>query len=83
MAKQITLEMLEAMSPDQRKTLHQNALNLDTPAAKEVIDMLVKGDLVRRPAASVASAKPKKVKAAAAPKAKAKKAAPAKHGRQS
>lgn len=49
MAKPITVEMIEAMTLDQRKTLHANAKNRDTPAAKDLIALLSEGDLMTRP----------------------------------
>ena len=76
MPKPITVEMLEAMSLDQRKTLHRNALGLDTPAARDVIELLSHGDLLGAPKSTArkAPAKPaaaRKTRAAAKPKAKA------------
>ena len=81
MPKPITLEMLHAMDPDQRKTLHRNASGLDTPAARAVLELLGQDDLMGKPkappkAASARKApartsKPRAAKPAAAPKAKA------------
>ena len=58
------------MTPDQRKTLHKNALALNTPAAAEVIELLSKTDFLP---VVPAVAKPRAVR----------KKTPAKHGRQS
>jgi hypothetical protein len=80
MPKPITIEMLEAMSTDQRKTLYRNAVALDTDAAKDVIELLSQNDLMAKPAAVGVAAK-KKAKATPA-KAAAKKSVTAKHGRQ-
>lgn len=74
MPKPITVEMLTAMSPDERKTLHRNASALDTPAARQVLDLLSKDDLMERPKSAAAKKVPVK---------KAAKTATAKHGRQS
>ena len=66
MAKPITLEMVEAMSLDQRKTLHANALKHDSQAAKDVIALLTSDDLMSRPPTKAADqplpAKPKKMR---------------------
>ena len=66
MPKPITAEMLHAMSLDQRKNLHRNALSLDTPAAHEILEMLSQDDLMGKPkvAAKPASARKKTVAAA-------------------
>ena len=87
MPKPITIEMLEAMNTDQRKTLYRNAVALDTPAAKQVIELLSQNDLMAKPPAAAGSPAKKRAKAtpknAAAPKkAAAKKSVTAKHGRQ-
>lgn len=81
MPKPITIEMLEAMSTDQRKTLYRNAIALDTPAAKEVIELLSTNDLMAKTPTSAGSPAVKKTKAAPK-KAVAKKNVTAKHGRQ-
>ena len=71
MPKPITVEMLQAMSLDQRKILQRNALGLGTPAAQAVLLLLSQGDLMERPkpAASAATtrrkAAPKKAKSTA------------------
>ena len=66
MAKPITLEMVEAMSLDQRKTLQANASKRDTQAAKDILELLSQGDLMSRPptklAEAVVPAKPKKMR---------------------
>ena len=66
MAKPITLEMVEAMSLDQRKTLHANASKRDTQAAKDILELLAQDDLMSRPPTKVAEAvvpaKPKKMR---------------------
>ncbi len=85
MPKPITVEMLHAMSLDQRKNLHRNALSLDTPAAHEILELLSQDDLMGKPKAAAKPATARK-KSAAAPK-KAKVAAEAKptkavHGRR-
>ena len=49
MAKPITVEMLQAMSLEQRKTLQKNAISLGTPAAKAVLELLSQDDLLGRP----------------------------------
>ena len=90
MAKPITAEMLHAMSLEQRKTLHKNALSLGTPAAQAVIELLSQDELLGKPKAIVVPkgtkkvatgapkvTKPKVPKAAAAPK-----SIKAVHGRQ-
>lgn len=86
MPKPITIEMLEAMNTDQRKTLYRNAVALDTPAAKQVIELLSQNDLMAKPPSTPGSPAKKRVKAApknAAPKkAVVKKSVTAKHGRQ-
>ncbi len=81
MPKPITIEMLEAMNTDQRKTLYRNAVALDTPAAKEVIELLSQNDLMAKTPASAGSPAKKKTKATPK-KAVAKKSVTAKHGRQ-
>ena len=70
MPKPITLEMLHAMNPDQRKTLHANALGLDTPAARNVLELLSQDDLMARPK-PVKAAPAKKRTTTAKPKAAA------------
>ena len=62
MPKAITLEMLHAMSPDQRKTLHANATGMDTPASRAVLELLQQDGLM--PAAKVAKAPAKRAPAA-------------------
>ena len=49
MPKPITSEMLHAMTLAERKTLHQNALGRDTPAAHAVLDLLSRDNLMSRP----------------------------------
>ena len=85
MPKPITLEMLHAMDPEQRKTLHRNASGLDTPAARAVLELLGQDDLMGKPKAPpkaasarkapakprATPAKPRAAKPAAAPKPKA------------
>ena len=80
MPKAITLEMLHAMSPDQRKTLHANATLMDTPASRAVLDLLAQDGLMPAPKLAKAPAKrkaptrktePRVAKAPAAPKVKA------------
>ena len=73
MPKPITFEMLQAMSPDQRKILHRNASALDSQAARDVIELLAHDDLMGPPKVAP-TASPRK-KAPAKPKA-APKAAP-------
>lgn len=46
MPKSITSEMIQGMSLAQRKTLHQNALDRDTPASRAVLDLLSRDDLM-------------------------------------
>ena len=89
MPKPITLEMLQAMSPDQLKTLHANAMGLDTPAARDVLLLLTNEDLVGRPkppAVKKAPSARRKVNGSKPPanvKVAAVKPVQAKHGRQS
>lgn len=91
MPKPITLEMLHAMDPEQRKNLHRNASGLDTPAARAVLELLGQDDLMgkpkappKAPSARKAPAKPRatpaKPRAAKAPAAAKPKAAV--YGRQ-
>ena len=54
MPKAITLDMLHAMSADQRKTLHANATLMDTPASRAVLELLSQDSLM--PALKVAKA---------------------------
>ncbi len=68
MPKPITAEMLHAMSLDQRKTLHRNAMALDTPAAREVLELLAQDDLMGRRKPPVSPAAAKKAGAASARK---------------
>ena len=67
MPKPITLEMIEAMSADQRKTLHENAMKRDTVASREVLDLLAK---TTPPKSAAAATKKAPVKKAAASKKK-------------
>ena len=96
MPKPITLDMLNQMSPDQLKTLKQNAMGRDTPASRDVLELLAQDDVASRfikpPAKSSvakAAAKPSARRTLAGSKAKstvtaaAPKAVQAKHGRQS
>ena len=83
MPKTITSEMVHAMSLDQRKTLYQNALGRDTPAAHAVLEILSQDDMMSRPKPAAAPGKSGKV--AAPRKAKAaqdRKPIKAVHGRQ-
>ena len=88
MPKPITLEMLHAMTPDQRKTLHRNASSRDTPAAHEILQLLSQDDLMARPkpvAAAPRKTAPRKTasaKTASAKTADARKPVKAVHGRQ-
>ncbi len=63
MPKPITFEMIEAMSADQRKTLHENASKRDTVASREVLDLLAKVTPKSAPAAAKAKAPAKKTAA--------------------
>ncbi len=66
MAKQITREMIEGMTLDQRKTLKANAQKRDTQAAKDVLVLLSQDDLMTKSAAETTAAqKPRKTRAAA------------------
>ena len=67
MPKPITFEMIEAMSVDQRKTLHENAMKRDTAASRDVLDLLSK--IVPKSPAATSKAKAP-TKKAAAPKKK-------------
>ena len=49
MPKPITSDMLHAMTLAERKSLHQNALGRDTPAAHAVLDLLSRDNLMSRP----------------------------------
>ena len=49
MPKPITSEMLHAMTLAERKTLHQNALGRDTPAAHAILDLLSRDNLMAPP----------------------------------
>jgi hypothetical protein len=59
--------MIEAMSADQRKTLHENAMKRDTVASRDVLDLLAK----IAPKSPPAAAKKAPAKKAAATKKKA------------
>ncbi len=95
MPKPITLDMLNQMSPDQLKTLKQNAMGRDTPASRDVLELLAQDDVASRfikapsKAAVAKAAKPSARRTLAGSKAKstaapaAPKAVQAKHGRQS
>ena len=61
MPKAITLEMLHAMSPEQRKTLHGNATLMDTPASRAVLELLSQDSLM--PALKVAKTSAKRTTA--------------------
>lgn len=67
MPKPITLEMLHAMDPEQRKNLHRNASGLDTPAARAVLELLSQDDLMGKPKAPPKAAAPRKTKARTTP----------------
>ena len=70
MPKPITVEMLQAMSPDERKTLHRNASARDTQAARDIIELLSHEDVAGPPKVKATPAPRKKAapKSAAAPK---------------
>lgn len=85
MPKPITVEMLTEMTPDQRKTLLKNAMARDTPAARDVIELLSQDGMIDRPkpkATPRTATKARKPRATAAPKKTIKKPVAAQFGRQ-
>lgn len=90
MPKPITVEMLTEMTPDQRKTLLKNAMARDTPAARDVIELLSQDGMIDKPkpkaapktASTRTTTTARKPRAAAAPKKTARKPVAAQFGRQ-
>lgn len=83
-AKPITVEMIEAMDADQRKTLYKNALARDTDAARAVLEILSQHDLMAKPKAPAKAPATRKPRTSASkPKGAATKPIKAVYGRQS
>ena len=61
MPKPITIEMIDAMSPEERKNLNENAMTRETPAAKAILELLSQSSAKASPSAAVkvTRAKPK------------------------